>query len=56
MIEGALTGYTTQLVDVLHNILAARLDICDEGCTVGDILEVIDGKFNSYGVCDGDEM
>lgn len=49
-------GGTANLVQILHDILARRLEISQERCPVGDGLEVVDSELNSDGVGNGDQV
>lgn len=54
-------GYKTywecaKLVDIFHDILAARLQVGNEGCPVGDILEILQGQLDADRVRYSDQV
>ena len=49
-------GGASDLVHVLHDVLARGLEIRDEGRLVGDGLEVVQGERDAHGVRHGDQV
>lgn len=49
-------GGTTNLAEILHDVLAGGLEVSEEGDSVGNGLEVVDSELDANGVGDGDEM
>ena len=49
-------GGASDLVHVLHDVLARGLEVRDEGRLVGDGLEVVQGERNAHGVRHGDQV
>lgn len=44
------------VVEVLEDVLAGGLEVSEERCAVGDLLEVVDCEGDADGVSDGDQM
>mmetsp|Transcript_13416 Transcript_13416/g.57198 ORF Transcript_13416/g.57198 Transcript_13416/m.57198 type:complete len:458 (-) Transcript_13416:380-1753(-) len=49
-------GRASDLVHVLHDVLARGLEVRDEGDPVGDSLEVVQGERDAHGVRHGDQV
>jgi hypothetical protein len=51
-----LTGNTTDLVNVFHDILSGRLQVGEERYPVGNGLNIVDREFETDGVSDSDQV